>query len=151
MIDTVLLNYFLLWKKQIWGLFFCLSYSGTWVHKRVRVKFKVPEYGSRFPSTGPGSRVRILGKKKWKSPTFLFQKRARPLYAWRAMAYWGSGISTWACLTWEKSNFWTGILAASCFTDISWKHRDPHNNFRKEFTPLWIQQRSNQNVKYSVV
>ena len=37
----------------------------TWVHKRVRVQ--VPEYGSRFPSTGPlivfylgpGSRVRV--------------------------------------------------------------------------------------------
>jgi hypothetical protein len=47
--------------------FFCLPYSGTWVHKRVRVNFKVPEYGSRFPSTGPllgfylgpGSRVRV--------------------------------------------------------------------------------------------
>ena len=47
---------------------FCLLYSGTWVHKRVRVKFKVPEYESRFPSTGllqveiylgPGSRVRV--------------------------------------------------------------------------------------------
>ena len=42
-----------------------------WVHKRVRVKFRVrvqvPEYGSKFPSTGPllefylgpGSRVRV--------------------------------------------------------------------------------------------
>ena len=55
----------------------------VWVHKRVCVKFRVrvlvPEYRSpirdlfrsRFPSTGPGSQVRILGKKKQKSPTFL--------------------------------------------------------------------------------
>jgi len=38
-------------KTKYKVLFFCLPYSGTWVHKRVRVKFKVPEYGSRFPST----------------------------------------------------------------------------------------------------
>ena len=34
-------------------------YSGTRVHKRVWVKFKVSKYGSRFPSTGPGSQVRV--------------------------------------------------------------------------------------------
>jgi hypothetical protein len=33
--------------------FFNVLYSGTLVHKQVRVKFKVPEYESRFPSTGP--------------------------------------------------------------------------------------------------
>ena len=49
------------------GFFLKVLYSGTWVHKQVWVKFKVPEYGSRFPSTGPilgiylgpGSRVRV--------------------------------------------------------------------------------------------
>ena len=39
--------------------FFCLPYSAIWIHKRVQ---EVPEYGSRFPSTGPSSRVRILTK-----------------------------------------------------------------------------------------
>jgi hypothetical protein len=42
--------------------FFNVLYSGTLVHKRVRVKFKVPEYGSRFPSTGPSSQVRVINK-----------------------------------------------------------------------------------------
>jgi hypothetical protein len=46
-------------KKPKNAVFFCLPYSGTWVHKRVRVKLKVPEYGSRFPSTGLSSQVRI--------------------------------------------------------------------------------------------
>ena len=31
-------------------------YSGTWLHKQVRVKIKVPEYGSRFPSTDFGKK-----------------------------------------------------------------------------------------------
>ena len=37
-------------------------YSGSLVHKRVLVlkkKDKVPDYGTRFPSTGPGSQVRV--------------------------------------------------------------------------------------------
>jgi hypothetical protein len=42
--------------------FFNALYLGTLVHKRVRVKFKVPEYGSRFPSTGPSSQVRVSSK-----------------------------------------------------------------------------------------
>ena len=44
---------------MIFPYFFQNPYSGTWVHKRVRVKFKVPEYGSRFPSTGLSSQVRV--------------------------------------------------------------------------------------------
>jgi hypothetical protein len=37
-----------------------------WVHKWVRVKFKVPEYGSRFPSTGPILRNYLVpGSRVW--------------------------------------------------------------------------------------
>ena len=42
--------------------FFYVLYLGSLLHKRIRVKVKVPEYGSRFPSMGQGSRVRILDK-----------------------------------------------------------------------------------------
>jgi hypothetical protein len=42
--------------------FFNVFYSETLVHKRVRVKFKVPEYGSMFPSTGLSSRVQVINK-----------------------------------------------------------------------------------------
>ena len=42
--------------------FFNVFYSGTLVHKRVRVKFKVPEYGSSFLSMGPSPQVRVINK-----------------------------------------------------------------------------------------
>ena len=71
------------WKKPknwvVFFPFFCLLYSAIWIHKRVQ---EVPEYGSRFPSTGPSSRVRVQYKQNqyievpeygfWqKSPKFL--------------------------------------------------------------------------------
>ena len=44
-------------KYKIWGIY--VLYSGSLVHKQVRVNFKVPEYGSRFPSSGLSSQVRV--------------------------------------------------------------------------------------------
>ena len=38
-------------------------------HEQVRVKFKVPEYGSRFPSTGLSSQVRVNYKQLQQTKT----------------------------------------------------------------------------------
>ena len=46
--------------KKIKSVFFCLLYSGTWVHKRIRLKFKVPKYGS---TQSPTSEVLIDRKR----------------------------------------------------------------------------------------
>ena len=39
--------------------FFYLLYLGSLVHKRVWANFKITKYGSRFPSTGLSSLVRV--------------------------------------------------------------------------------------------
>ena len=63
------------WKPPKIRCYFCLPNSGTWVHKWVRVKFKVPKYRSRFLITGPGSWVRVKVP-KYRSPTRdLFRSR----------------------------------------------------------------------------
>ena len=39
-----------------------MLYSGSLVHKRVWVNYKVPMYGSKFPSMGLSSQVRVNNK-----------------------------------------------------------------------------------------
>ena len=100
--------YFKIPKK--YSVFFCLLHSGTWVHKRVRVKFKVPEYGLKFPSTSQGSRVRILEKIGENHQLFKSLKNNYNLF-YRLMQVnlpcpMGHMIPIWA----QKYWFWQEIL-----------------------------------------